>query len=187
LSICYGIVKEHGGEIQVRNTPPRGATFTILLPHLVVAPLSRDERSEQAADRASGMVLLVDDEEAVLQLEQEILLASGISVRIARSGQEAIDALKSGSVNAIVTDTKMPGSVSFSDLYRWVVRNRPELAEHIILTASDLQDALLADIVKECGCPVLAKPFQIQEFWTVVQKILSPADTGGEVPTVLNH
>ena len=32
LSICYGIVKEHGGEIQVSNSPPRGATFTILLP-----------------------------------------------------------------------------------------------------------------------------------------------------------
>jgi PAS domain S-box-containing protein len=32
LSICYGIIKEHGGEIQVHNSPPRGATFTIVLP-----------------------------------------------------------------------------------------------------------------------------------------------------------
>ena len=32
LSICYGIVKEHDGEIHVRNSPPRGASSRIILP-----------------------------------------------------------------------------------------------------------------------------------------------------------
>jgi PAS domain S-box-containing protein len=187
LSICYGIVKEHGGEIQVRNSSPRGATFTILLPHLVVAPSSRGENAAPSEARASGTVLLVDDEEAVLQLEQEILLASGISVRIARSGQEAIEALKRGTINAIVTDTKMPGEVSCSDLYRWIARHRPELADHVIFTVSDPQDERVVETVKESHCPVLAKPFKIQEFWSVVQKVLSPAVTSGEVPSAINH
>ena len=125
LSICYGIVKEHGGEIQVRNSPPRGATFTVLLPHLVMTPDSAHRRSLSSEGRVGGTVLLVDDEEAVLQLEQEILLASGIAIKIARSGQEAIEVLKSGGVNAIVSDMKMPGAVSTLDLYRWVVRKSP--------------------------------------------------------------
>jgi two-component system NtrC family sensor kinase len=187
LSICYGIVKEHGGEIQVRNSPPRGATFTILLPHLVMTPSSHDENTAWSADHASGTILLVDDEEAVLQLEQEILLASGISVKVARSGQEAIDILKSGAVSAIVTDMKMPGGVSTLDLYRWVLRHRPELAARVIFTASDPQDSSVAEITRESGCAVLPKPFQIQDFWNVVQKVLSSAVSNGEVPSVLNH
>jgi DNA-binding NtrC family response regulator len=132
-------------------------------------------------------VLLVDDEESVLQLEQEILRASGIGVRVARNGQEAINVLKGGSINAIVTDTKMPGGISASDLYQWVVRHHPELSSHIIFTVSDPQDDRSADTVKESGCPVLAKPFQIQEFLSVVQRILASAIANGEVPSVLNH
>ena len=187
LSICYGIVKEHGGEIQVHNSPPRGATFTILLPHLVVAPFSRVENAASPGPRTSGTVLLVDDEESVLQLEQEILRASGIGVRVARNGQEAINVLKGGSINAIVTDTKMPGGISASDLYQWIVRHHPELAAHIIFTVSDPQDDRSADTVKDSGCPVLAKPFQIQEFLSLVQRILASAIANGEVPSVLNH
>ena len=173
LSICYGIVKEHGGEIQVRNSPQRGATFTVLLPHLVMTPDSAQRRSLSSSGRVGGTVLLVDDEEAVLQLEQEILLASGIVIKIARSGQEAIEVLKSGGVNAIVSDMKMPGVVSTLDLYRWVVDNRPELANHMIFTASDPEHDSIAEITQESGRPILAKPFQIEEFSTIVQRVLS--------------
>jgi len=40
LSICYGIITEHGGTIHVRNVPARGASFIIQLPHQPTASLS---------------------------------------------------------------------------------------------------------------------------------------------------
>jgi signal transduction histidine kinase len=32
LSVSYGIVKDHGGDIQVKSEPGQGTQFTILLP-----------------------------------------------------------------------------------------------------------------------------------------------------------
>src|SRR4029077_15979566 len=90
LSICYGIVKEHGGEIQVRNSPPRGATFAIAFPILSVSDLPQKESSSPLKVSAARTGALFDHEEAVLQLEQEILRARGVTVRAARSVQEAL-------------------------------------------------------------------------------------------------
>ncbi len=73
LSICYGIVTEHGGEIFVRNVPPRGACFTILLPLSVATDQKRRENRDVDEPGGQGRILLIDQEDAVLELEREIL------------------------------------------------------------------------------------------------------------------
>ena len=173
LSICYGIVKEHGGEIQVRNSPPRGATFTVVLPIQPVARLPRAGETLRATASAVGKVLLVDDEEAVLHLEQEILQAHGVAVATARSPQEAIELLKRESVDAAVMDMKMPGEISTTALFGWIEENRPELAMRMIFTASDAAGAEAACMLQKSGCPLLPKPFHIEDFWNAVHKVLT--------------
>jgi PAS domain S-box-containing protein len=171
LSICYGIIKEHSGEISVRNSPPRGATFTILLP-VSVGAMPANESSAQLPEATGGKVLLVDDEEDVLQLEREILISHGLSARTAHSAKEAIEILKRTHVDALVADMKMPGQVSTLDLYCWIGNHRPELATHVAFTASDPGSGEIAEQLKGSGCAVLAKPFRIEEFWLAVQKLL---------------
>ncbi len=171
LSICYGIIKEHGGEIEVRNSPPRGATFSILL------PLSRVEYQagqRPAADEtlALGRVLLVDDEEAVLELEQEILRKHCQEIQVVHSGREAIQALESNAVDVIVTDLKMPGDVSGSDIYEWVEQNRPELAARIIFTMSNVREDEARALLEKSGCPSVQKPFHIEEFLGAIRRAL---------------
>lgn len=182
LSICYGIVKEHGGEIQVRNSPPRGATFTVLLPILPVGPPPRKESLSRASERAAGKVLLVENEEAVLHLEREILRARGVAVRMARNGREAIDILKSEPVDAIVADMKIPGEISTNDLYRWIELERPDLAVRVVFTISNVGDGEAGDALRKSGCPVLPKPFEIEQFWKAVRKVLRV-----EVSSPLKH
>jgi PAS domain S-box-containing protein len=171
LSICYGIIKEHAGEIVAKNSPPRGATFTIYLP---VSPASAPsaEPSLQMPEAAAGKVLLVDDEEDVLQLEREILISHGLSAKTARSAGEAIEILKRTPVDAVVADMKMPGDLSTLDLYCWIGNHRPELATHVAFTASDPTSGKVAEQLRSSGCTVLAKPFRIEEFWLAVQKLL---------------
>ncbi len=172
LSICYGIIKEHAGEILVKNSPPRGATFTIYLP--VSQPsLPTAEPSLPIADAASGRVLLVDDEEDVLQLEREILISHGLSANIAHGAGEAIEILKRTPVDAVVADMKMPGELSTLDLYCWIGKHRPELSTHVAFTASDPTSGKVAEQLKTSGCTILTKPFRIEEFWHAVQKLLS--------------
>ncbi len=172
LSICYGIIKEHAGEILVKNSPPRGATFTIFLP--VARPLTiAAEPTPPALEAASGKVLLVDDEEDVLQLEREILISHGVSASVAHSAREAMEILRRTSVDAVVADIKAPGDVSTLDLYHWIGKHHPELAGHVALTAADPSVGDVAEQLKTSGCTILVKPFRIEEFWRAVQKLLS--------------
>jgi PAS domain S-box-containing protein len=172
LSICYGIVKEHGGEIQVRNSPPRGATFAIVLPILSVSDSPQQAISPPSKASAAGTVLLVDHEEAVLQLEQEILRARGVKVRAARTVQEALDLLRRETVDAIVADMKIPGELSATGLYRWIEENRSELAGRIIFTVSNARDGEISGTLRNSGCSILEKPFSIDSFCGTVLKTL---------------
>jgi two-component system NtrC family sensor kinase len=47
LSVCYGFIKDHGGDIQVESTPGQGTTFTIVL------PVSEHKKRECPADKSS--------------------------------------------------------------------------------------------------------------------------------------
>ena len=174
LSICYGIVKEHGGEIQVRNAEKGGAVFSITLP---LAPFASEQKPEKSPRSrrapASGKILLVDDDDAVLQLEQEILLARGISVKTAKSPGEAINILKRDTIDATVIDIRTPGEVSVADLCAWIERNRPELARRIIFTVWNAPDPELSEALGQSGCPVVRKPFEIEAFWKQVQSVLA--------------
>jgi PAS domain S-box-containing protein len=173
LSICYGIVKEHGGEIQVKNSPPRGATFSILLPILAVSATPRAEQPSRSSVGASGKVLLVDDEESVLHIEQEILRARGIEVATARDAHEAVNFIKKHSVDAVVSDMTMPGDVSAEDLLHWILSHRPELAARVMFTVSSARANAGSDFIRKSGCPVVQKPFAIEDFWLAVQTLLS--------------
>lgn len=174
LSICYGIVKEHGGEIQARNAPSQGAAFTILLPILAVSgPLATNRKPSRASETATGTVLLVDDEDAVLHIEEEILRPRGIAVKIARNAQEAIELLSRHSLDAVVTDFTMPGDISAADLIRWIRQHRPDLASRIVFTISNAQDGAASEAIRNSGCLVVRKPFALEDFWNAVQKILA--------------
>lgn len=173
LSICYGIVKEHGGDIEARNSAPRGATFVITLPLLVggSSPVLDGEPMSKCMLR--GNILLVDEVETVLQLEEEVLGAAGAGTRSARTAAQAIEILKRQSVDAIVCEAKMSGEASVTDLYAWIEKARPELASKVLFTISSAGEEELPKFLRGTGCPVLRKPFQIEEFLAAVKSVLS--------------
>jgi PAS domain S-box-containing protein len=173
LSICYGIVKEHGGEIQVRNSPPRGATFTITLPLLVVSSPAPSADTASASETPAGKILLVDDDETVLHLEEEILVARGSSVRLARSERDAIDILKRDSVDAIVAGANLPDDDPSVSLYAWIRKNRPDLSARVLFTISTATEDPIPESVRNSGCQILRKPFKIDEFCKALQNILA--------------
>ncbi len=177
LSICYGIIKEHGGEISVRNAPPRGATFTISLPVLLSESQSAKDLPFTEEPFSFGRVLLVDDEDAVLELEQEILRGRCLEVRAVRTGREAVDYLERETVDVIVTDMKMPGGISGKDLYGWIARHRPDLASRVVFTMSNAQSEEAGVMSTASGCPFVQKPFQIEEFLRAIRQVITSVTT----------
>ena len=78
LSICYGIIKEHGGDISARNREEGGAVIEVRLP--ANGRAGAPEAASPASPRKSvieGSVLLVEDEEAVLEFERDVLAGAG--------------------------------------------------------------------------------------------------------------
>jgi hypothetical protein len=67
----------------------------------------------------------------------------------------------------------MPGDVSAEDLYRWIRRHRPDLASRVVLTVSNSRDGRESEAVRSSGCPVVQKPFAIEDFWAAVQRVLT--------------
>ncbi len=183
LSICYGIISEHGGEISVRNNPPRGALVKIALSPVPTSGSSHVDRREGAEDiDVSGRVLVVDDEEAVLELEREILVGRRLSVITARNGREAVDLLEREHVDLVVTDMKMPGEVTGRTLYEWIRAHRPELAHRVVFMMSDANSNESSDLLERTGCPNIQKPFEVEAFWKVIRAALRQLESASIKP-----
>jgi two-component system, NtrC family, sensor kinase len=178
LSICYGIISEHGGEISVKNAAGQGAAVRVSLPVLPVVNSGREREFDRVMEApVLGKVLLVDDEESVLELEREILQSRRITVLTARSGKEAIEVLQGESVDMVVTDMKMPGEISGRALYQWIREHRSSLASRVAFTMSDADDPGSREFFESFGCPNIQKPFEVENFWRMVQRSLLLPET----------
>jgi len=182
LSICYGILKEHGGEVTVRNMAAGGAAFRVSLPvTLGLAAMERVEmpsRGEPAARSASSgvSILLVDDEEAVLEVEREILRERGHTVHVATNVPQATALLEAAEVDVVIADFKLSGVLGGQELYGWLRHRRPSLSERLIFTFADGQSEDAARFLAASGCPSLHKPFRVDELVNAVHQALAPRD-----------
>ncbi len=163
LSICYGIVKEHGGEIVARNREEGGAAIEVRLlasgkPALpdTVAPVRRESL-------LTGRVLLVEDEEAVLEFERDVLIGAGADVATSMSVADAQDRLRNGSFDVIVMNGRMPGECSVREMHGWIAQKCPGLEKGLLLTFSTMTDEPTRNFLEENNLPSLSKPFEMAD------------------------
>ena len=169
LSICYGIVKEHGGEIMARNREEGGATIEVRLlasekPALPQAPAPARRESVLA-----GRVLLVEDEEAVLEFERDVLVGAGAEVTTSMNVEDTQKQLRNGSFDLIVMNGRMPGGCSAQEMYDWIAKNCPGLEKGLLLTFSTVIDPETRRFLQEHGVPSLAKPFEVADLISQVR------------------
>ena len=112
LAVVLGIVRGHRGAVHVESEPGRGTTFRILFPRSdrAAEPLAR-RAPATAPWRASGTVLVVDDEADVRELAEEMLRRLDYEVITAREGSEAVAALRTHAdkIDVVLLDLTMPG------------------------------------------------------------------------------
>src|SRR5580765_1371560 len=174
LSICYGIVKEHGGEISAQNHPDGGALLQVRLP-IAVGEKPVTERDRLVALRESrleGTVLLVDDEEAVLDFEREVLTAAGLKVFTVSSGAEAVESLKNDDFDVLLLDSKIPGTWSSEEVFHWLEENRPEMVPRTVLVLSNVSDPGVRAFVDATKIFCLVKPFEVSDLLAVTRRVM---------------
>jgi two-component system cell cycle sensor histidine kinase/response regulator CckA len=170
LASAYGIVKGHGGYIDVESEKGYGTTFSIHLPAL-------EERVHKAVKGAghfvtgTGTVLLVDDEEMILEVGRELLKAMGYQVLITRDGKEAIETYKENqdNIDIVLLDMVMP-DIGGGEAYDRMKEINPDIK--VLLSSGYGIDGQATEILKR-GCDgFIQKPFSVEDLSQKLSEIL---------------
>jgi len=176
LSICYGIVKEHGGDITANNAPEGGAVIEVRLPAVASAPSEPEAKPAPRLHEGAihGRVLLVEEEEAVLEFERDVLAGAGATVVTAKSSEDVKTRLLSEHFDAVIMNGKMPGHWNANESYQWLKENCPGMEGHVLFTFSNSPSDERA-FLQQNNVPYLVKPFEVAELITQARKLLQKA------------
>jgi len=171
LSSVYGMVKAHGGYIEVESKKGKGTTFSMYFPG---TPAEIKERKIAIGEMREGTetILLVDDEEQILEVSKDMLKVLGYTVHTANSGKKAIAiyrAHKDG-IDMVILDMIMP-DLSGGETYDQLKKINPDVK--VLLSSGYSIDSQASEILKR-GCDgFIQKPFDLKGLSQNLRTILA--------------
>ena len=172
LSICYGIVKEHGGDISAHNRPEGGAMLEIKLPASSKAAPAEATPAPRREVLIEGKVLLVENEEAVLEFERDVLAGAGARVTTFTNADDAKNRLKEETFDAVIIDGKMPGGWGAQEVCGWLAENVPGMEKKVLFTFSSMVEPEMRAFLQEKNLASLVKPFEVADLINQARKLL---------------
>jgi CheY-like chemotaxis protein len=173
LAVSWGIVKRHGGTIEIESSVGVGSTFVIRLPVSKEEPVAEvPEPVRRSAPTAR--VLVIDDEPEIRGVLRDMLTAFGHTVIEAASGEEGLACCDGGGVDVILTDVSMPG-MSGWDVATACQRRFPHVPLGFVTGWGDRLDP--AETLRSGVRFVLSKPFGPVDLQSLVAGVLLP-DSG---------
>jgi two-component system NtrC family sensor kinase len=179
LSICYGIVKEHGGDITARNGAEGGAVIEVRLPMAAVEGAVAEAAPVAAPKREGaiqGRVLLVEEEEAVLEFERDVLTGAGANVVTAMRSEDVKTRLLSEHFDVVIMSGKMPADWNAKEAFLWLKQHCPSMEKHVLFTFSHgVEQGDERAFLQENSVPYLVKPFEVAELILQARRLLQKA------------
>ena len=170
LASAYGIIKSHGGFIEVQSKKNKGSTFWLYLPR------SRgkvDEEKEPTDEIIKGKesILLVDDEQMILDIARQMLQKLGYQVTLASSGMQAVTIYKKmrDQIDMVILDMIMP-DLSGGETYDRI--KAINSGAKVLLSSGYSMDGEATEILKR-GCNgFIQKPFNMKNLSRKTRAIL---------------
>lgn len=171
LASVYGIVKAHGGYIDVESKENQGMTFEIYLP-ATTKRVSKTKKDSEKLIKQTGTILFVDDEAYIRKICMSILEKIGYRVLSAKNGQEAIELYRNNKdeIDIVLLDMIMP-NMSGGEAYDHLKEINPEVK--VLLSSGYSIDGEATEILNR-GCDeFVQKPFNIEKLSAKISKVLN--------------
>lgn len=173
LSMVYGIVKQHGGNIWVYSEEGLGTSFKIHLPRSKETADSKAASSVSAVHAPQGTetILVVEDNEAVLEMVCQILQRQGYRAIKAENATHCIEVAKGCKepIDLLLTDVVLPG-INGRELFKRLITARSKLK--VIYMSGYTDDTIAHHGILEEGINFIQKPFSMQSLAHKVREVL---------------
>jgi len=173
LSMVFGIVKNHGGHIEVESGVGVGTLFKILLPLAVGEAERAEENSPCLAVPVAGRgrILLIDDQETVRDVCSAMLETLGYKVSTAADGREGVECYRrfGEDIDLVIIDMIMP-NLGGRDCFREIKAMNPGV--RAILSTGFGMDGAVQEVMDDGIAGFIQKPYRLEELSHTVSKAI---------------
>jgi signal transduction histidine kinase/CheY-like chemotaxis protein len=178
LSVCHGIITEHGGNIWAESGNNGGTKLFVELP--IETPVNKSGNTEISPTKFTSKnlahILIIEDEPAVLEVMQRALMRKGYYVEGTKNALDALDVLKTQTYDLIICDIHMP-QMNGIEFFSEISKSSPKLVNRVIFTSGDTISRENLNFIKLAHADLLPKPFELEKLISTVQKKLTQANS----------
>jgi signal transduction histidine kinase len=167
LAMSYGIIRRHGGTIEIKSKLGKGTTFTIHLP--VLKEAAPREHTERPRAVRPLNILVVDDHPAICEIVSAYLAEDRHVVETAANASEAMEKFQAHNFDLVITDRAMP-EISGDELAASIKKIRPQEPIIMLTGFADLMDA--TGETSDSVDLVLSKPARLDDLRRAILEVI---------------
>ncbi len=175
MPMIYGLMKQHGGFVDVQSEPNRGTTVQVYFPATTqkVVPFVPAETTRSVTG-GTETILVVEDEEPVRRAAKRVLERWGYRVLLAPDGEEGLQVYQENhdNVGLVISDVMMP-KMNGSELYHAVQGDHP--TSKFLFVSGYNAEELKKTANMDPSVPFMQKPWMPNELLTRVREVLDQA------------
>jgi len=175
LPTVYGIVKQNHGFINVYSEEGLGTSVKIYLPQRSTKSLAESRQTSTTEAGNQEIILLVEDEPALMKMIKMMLERLGYKVVAAGSPVKASEITENHKLSLLITDLVMP-EMNGHELAARIRAGQPELP--VLYISGYTSSLVTSQNLLETSARFLQKPFSIEDLSQAVSKILNSHQTG---------
>ena len=175
LAVVYGIIRQHGGWINVYSEQNQGTAFKVYLPSVHDGDAECAEetaaKEPEAAHGCGQRILLVEDEEAVRELASRALKENGYTVFEAGAYEEAIEVFEreGGNFDLIFSDVVLPDKSGIR-LIDELLSQRPDI--QVLVSSGYTDQKSQWPVIQEKGFRFLQKPYSLVDLLGTIDELV---------------